>query len=42
MAMYSANHPNRVVTLHKDGCRHCPSGLQHCGCGSTSAQQNQQ
>jgi hypothetical protein len=37
MAMYTANNPNRILTLHKEGCVHIPKGLSPCGCGSTSA-----
>ena len=35
MAVYSANKPNRTVTLHKDGCRHIKKqNIIQCGCGS--------
>jgi len=37
MALYSANRPNRTVTIHRAGCIHIPkSGLRSCGCGKTS------
>jgi hypothetical protein len=44
MAIYSANKPNRTLTLHKDGCKHISTqkGMQPCGCGPTGSQGNQQ
>lgn len=43
MARYSANNPNRTLTLHRDNCSHVSTGTpQNCGCGSTSTQGNQQ
>lgn len=44
MAIYSANRPNRTLTIHKDGCKHIPNkqGMKPCGCGITSNQGNQQ
>jgi hypothetical protein len=36
MAFYSANRPNRTVTMHKEGCRHIPiANFPRCGCSST-------
>ena len=44
MAIYSANRPNRTLTLHKDGCKHIPTQdtMQTCGCGPTGIHGNQQ
>ena len=43
MAIYSANRPNRTVTLHKDNCRRIPrDNLEACGCGETGERGNQQ
>lgn len=44
MALYSANKPNRTVTIHKSGCKHISQqpGMQSCGCGLTGNQGNQQ
>ena len=36
MAVYSANKPNRTLTLHKLGCSSIKSNqLKSCGCGDT-------
>lgn len=43
MAVYSANKPNRTLTLHKPGCSSIkPSQLKSCGCGATGNLGNQQ
>ena len=42
MAIYTANKPNKVLTIHKPGCRVIPhSKLKPCGCGDTGMQDNQ-
>ena len=42
MAYYSANKPNRTVTLHKVDCHRIPSVLANgCGCGATDKNGNQ-
>lgn len=41
MARYSANHPNRTLTLHKETCSEvAKAAVSPCGCGSTSTQGN--
>lgn len=43
MAYYSANKPNRTVTLHKPDCRRLPEAVTRgCGCASTDNNGNQQ
>jgi hypothetical protein len=43
MARYSANHPNRTLTLHKDDCAEVSrASVSICGCGITSDQGNSQ
>lgn len=44
MAIYSANHPNRTLTLHKvQGCKAARKRrLQPCECGATGKLGNQQ
>ena len=43
MAKYSANYPNRTLTLHKDSCvRITKQSLKSCGCGTTGEQGNQE
>lgn len=41
MAQYSANKPNRTVTLHKETCHRIPNSLSGCGCGATDKNGNQ-
>lgn len=41
MAFYSANKPNRTVTLHKVGCHRISNKLDGCGCGATDQNNNQ-
>ena len=41
--LYSANRPNRTLTLHKGSCSRIPwNQLDKCGCGSTGQLGNQQ
>lgn len=41
--VYTANRPNRTLTLHKGSCSHIPwDRLSVCGCGSTGKLGNQQ
>jgi hypothetical protein len=37
MAIYSANNPNKTLTIHRNrDCRHVPNtDLKVCGCGET-------
>ncbi len=43
MAIYSANRPNRTVTLHKNDCHRIPTdNLKACGCGKTGELGNQE
>ena len=42
MAIYSANKPNRTVSLHKAGCNFIPTEkLNSCGCGDRGSLGNQ-
>jgi hypothetical protein len=42
MAIYSANRPNKTVTIHKSDCRVIPRGkLEPCGCGDAGELGNQ-
>jgi hypothetical protein len=43
VALYSANHPNRTVTIHRVGCSYAPkAGVSSCGCATTSSTGNHQ
>jgi hypothetical protein len=43
MVVFSANKPNKTVTLHKEGCQRIPiADLHSCGCGKTGNLGNQQ
>jgi hypothetical protein len=42
MAVYTANSPDKTLTIHKEGCRWIPrEKLQSCGCGPTGKLGNQ-
>jgi hypothetical protein len=42
MAIYTANHPNITLVIHKPDCRVIPWGkLNSCGCGDTGEHGNQ-
>ncbi len=42
MAIYSANKPNRTLTIHKEDCTCIDTSVKGCGCISTGKHNNQQ